>query len=106
MVTKEQAIQAASQWGRAEFHWGDCKRIVGTRGGVTIRVEKWRVNGACKTWKTRPDEFSLPIKYGMRGYSYITDRNAHEFHLADDCPLDRCPCDSGHPERCSDVGLA
>lgn len=52
------------------------------------RVERWRANGACKVWKTRPDEFRLPVKYGLRDYSYITELNADEFHLASECSFE------------------
>lgn len=38
-----------------------------------------RASGACKTWKTRPDEFRLPVKHGLRDSFYITPRNAHEW---------------------------
>jgi hypothetical protein len=48
--------------------------------------ERWRSNGKCQTWKTRPDEFRLPVKHGLRDYGYITEREAHEFHRAEDCP--------------------
>jgi hypothetical protein len=37
-----------------------CLGVVGTR------IFRCRVSGACKTWKTRPGEFSLPVKYGLR----------------------------------------
>jgi len=40
-----------------------------------------RVNGKCKTWKTRPDEFKLPVKYGLYQYFYITQDNAHEWSV-------------------------
>ena len=33
---------------------------------------KCRRNGMTKTWKTRPDEYSIPIKIGSKDYSYIT----------------------------------
>lgn len=81
MITKMQALNATA------FHYGTCTRITGPRGGLTERVEQWRRNGSTKTWKTRPTEFSVPIKYGMRGYSYLTDANASEFHTEADCPL-------------------
>jgi hypothetical protein len=87
MVTKDQAMRAGSTWGGADFHYGECTRTVGPRGGVTVRTETWRVNGKCKVWKTRPAEFSLPVKFGLRDFGYITDRNAAEFHLASECPL-------------------
>jgi hypothetical protein len=81
MVTKQQAMECHT------FHFGQCKRHTGPRGGVTEFVEHWRSNGQCKTWKTRPEEFSLPIKYGLWSYSYLTNTNAHQFHTKADCPL-------------------
>jgi hypothetical protein len=91
MVTLEIARAAGNAFGRINFHYGECVRTTGPRGGITESVEKWRVNGALKTWVTRPGEFSLPIKYGMgygRGqHGYITHENARHWHVADDCPL-------------------
>ena len=55
-------------------------------GETDRRTERWRRNGATKTWKTRPAEFRVPIKYGLRGYSYLTELNAHEFHTEATCP--------------------
>jgi len=43
-----------------------------------------RVNGKCKTWKTRPDEFKLPVKHGLRQCFYITEVNAHEWRVEGD----------------------
>lgn len=40
-----------------------------------------RVNGKCKTWKTRPEDFQLPVKYGLRTCFYITPANANEWTL-------------------------
>jgi hypothetical protein len=34
-----------------------------------------RVNGKCRTWKTRPGEFRLPVKHGLRDCFYITESN-------------------------------
>lgn len=81
MVSQDQANTAR------EFHYGTCTRTVGPRGGETVRIEHWRANGAIKTWKTRAGEWRLPIKYGMRGYSYIDQYNADQFHVAEECPL-------------------
>lgn len=44
--------------------------------GTPLRA---RVNGKCKVWVTRPDEFSLPVKHGLRDYFYITPLNAHKW---------------------------
>ena len=30
-----------------------------------------RRNGKTKTWKTRPDRFKIPVKYGLRECFYI-----------------------------------
>lgn len=38
---------------------------------------KWRRNGKTKLWKTRPTEFSIPVKHGINGYGYITQLNIH-----------------------------
>lgn len=82
MVTKAEAMNAR------EFHYGDCTRTVGPRGGVTVKVETWRRSGATKTWVTRPTEFRVPVKFGLYQSSYIDDGNAHQFHAAAACPLD------------------
>ena len=70
MVTKKQAMTH-----QGEFHHITLKNADKT----PLRC---RVNGACKTWKTRPDEFRLPVKYGLRECSYITQDNANEWVLA------------------------
>jgi len=44
--------------------------------GSPLRI---RVNGKCKTWATRPDEFSLPVKFGLYQTFYLTDRNAEDW---------------------------
>jgi hypothetical protein len=67
------------------FHYGECVRRIGPRGGVTERVENWRRNGKTQTWKTRPDEYRIPVKYGMYNFSQITPGD--DFHTAHDCPL-------------------
>ena len=50
-------------------------------------VERWRVNGAVKTWKTRPGEFRVPLKFGFYGHGEITHVNQHIFHRATECPF-------------------
>lgn len=71
MVTKDQALTAN------EFHFGTCTRVIGPRGRITDKTDHWRRNGVTKTWVTRPDEFQVPIKYGLRDCSYINDMSAH-----------------------------
>jgi len=71
----------------AEIHHATCKRTVGPRGGVKVDQTRVRVSGRCQTWKTRPEAFRLPVKFGLRTSLAIEPHNAHLFHLASDCPL-------------------
>lgn len=70
MITKEQAMAARH---RQEFYGTS---IRDGRKPITVRV-----NGACKTWKTRPAEWSLPIKHGLYACDYLTPDNAHRFYM-------------------------
>ena len=40
-------------------------------------------NGKTKTWKTRPNEFKIPVKYGLRTCFYITQDNCHEWNVVE-----------------------
>lgn len=71
-VTKEQALTVD------RFHYDPAC--------TPDRTERWRRNGKTKLWKTRPDEFQVPVKFGMYEYSYLTDTNADQFHTEDECP--------------------
>ena len=71
MITKQDALSARH---RQTFHHVTAKN----RDGSPARC---RVNGACKVWKTRPNEFKLPVKYGLYDCFYITERNAVEWNL-------------------------
>ena len=46
---------------------------------------RWRVNGAVKTWKTRPNEFKVPVKHGMYDFGYVTQHNYFYFHINGTC---------------------
>jgi len=46
---------------------------------------RWRVNGVVQTWKTRPNEFKVPVKHGMYDYGYITQHNYFYYHLHGSC---------------------
>ena len=39
-----------------------------------------RVNGKCKTWVTRPSNFRLPVKHGLRNCFYIDQNNSDEWY--------------------------
>jgi hypothetical protein len=47
--------------------------------GTPVRCRK---NGQLKLWKTRPTEFRLPVKYGLREYFYITEFNSGDWVVA------------------------
>jgi hypothetical protein len=86
MVTKEQALTATY------FHYTGkhaCSKHVGPRGGVTIKVTEVRRNGQTQVWKRDADKFRVPVKYGLREYSEITEQNAGDWHVAGDCEVTR-----------------
>jgi hypothetical protein len=87
MITKEQAL--TMHWSTEIHYTGrhQCTRTVGKRGGITERITRVRINGSAQTWKTRPNEWRLPVKYGMREYTSITHHDAGDWHVAADCPL-------------------
>jgi hypothetical protein len=80
-ITRDEAINAN------EFHHGTCTRTIGPKGGVTEHSEVWRRNGNTQTWKTRPEDYRIPVKHGMRSYDSITPDYAHTVHTAANCPL-------------------
>lgn len=86
MVTREQVLAAPyHQIYHAEFNGNHCSCLVGPRGAIHLHFVAVRCNGSVRTWKTRPEEFRLPIKHGMRGYAYIDQDNASHFHREEDC---------------------
>jgi hypothetical protein len=38
-----------------------------------------RVNGRCKVWASRPEDYQLPVKQGLKSCFYITRDNAAEW---------------------------
>jgi len=72
MITKEIAV--GSHY-RQEFHHASLLNADKT----PVRC---RVNGKCKVWQTRPADFRLPVKHGLRDCFYITPRNAGEWTVA------------------------
>ena len=69
MITKEIALSLEY---RATLHHVREKNS----DGSPVRC---RVNGKCKTWKTRPNDFQLPVKHGLKHCFYITPRNAADW---------------------------
>lgn len=72
MITKEIALTLHR--GQTLYH----KKLRNADGTPT----RCRVNGKCQTWKTRPSEFKLPVKYGLKTCFYITESNAEEWSVA------------------------
>lgn len=42
------------------------------------------VTGKCKTWKTRPDEYRLPVKHGLRDTFYLTPDLESEWQITEE----------------------
>src|SRR4051812_18711870 len=93
MMTATEVLTRDNAMSAREFHSAEsCAQVVaiGPRGGVTMpRVENWRRNGATQTWRTRPAEFRIPVKYGMRDYWNLTHYDAPLWHTgrAEDCTI-------------------
>jgi hypothetical protein len=69
------------------LHHGTCCATVGPRGGVTRKSEVWRRNGKTQTWKSRPGDYRLPVKHGLKSYDAITPQYADAVHDEQACPL-------------------
>lgn len=54
-------------------------RLVTNADGSPARCRK---SGALKTWKTRPGQFRLPVKYGLRTSFYMTPENIGDWCTA------------------------
>lgn len=80
MITLMQAKQLRH---RDEVHHGVCRYYTSKRLSKSYFIERWRVNGAMKVWGN--GSWCIPIKYGLWGFGYLTDRNASSFHLACEC---------------------
>ena len=78
-ITKDQAL-VGHEW----HDDGGCPSNPGSRGRDKGPIV-WRRNGATQTWVTRPTDFRLPVKHGLRDYSAVTPDN-NNIHAAEDCP--------------------
>lgn len=61
MITKLQAMTHRGEFWHMTLEGADGKPV------------RCRVSGACKTWKTRPNDFRLPVKHGLKQSFYITN---------------------------------
>lgn len=80
-ITFSQAIQLKSC---NSIHHNTLKNC----DGKTCQV--FKINGKVKLWKTKPYQFQIPIKRGLREYYYLTENNCDQFHLPDSC-CGACP---------------
>ncbi len=87
MITKAQAMALSHGAGLHYTGRHNCTRTVGPRGGVKVSIVDVRTSGACRTWKTRPEAFRVPVKYGMYESFEINEGNAGDFHVPADCPI-------------------
>jgi hypothetical protein len=46
-------------------------------------AQRWRVNGAVKTWKRNPERVQIPVKHGLYDYGYVTETDLESFSLYD-----------------------
>jgi len=60
------------------FHVGHVKQL-----GY---VRTWRRNGRTQLWKTRPDAFRIPVKFGLYRYGYITNETKDAYVMRT-CPV-------------------
>tara|TARA_Y100000310_G_C20578648_1_gene761816 strand:- start:387 stop:608 length:222 start_codon:yes stop_codon:yes gene_type:complete len=65
---------------------GECEKHIGLRGGVRVISQVWRRNGKTKVWKSRPDNYRVPVKHGLYNYTYVTHFNLL-WHVEEDCPV-------------------
>lgn len=45
---------------------------------------RWKVNGKVKEWKRDPSKISIPLKYGLWTYDYLTEHNLEGFNLPEE----------------------
>jgi len=75
-ITLEQA--KALEYGEV-LHSNENKNADGT-------CQRWRVSGKVRRWKRDPDRIKVPLKQGIRGYNYLTNRALDHVHLESECP--------------------
>jgi hypothetical protein len=67
VITKEMAMSLPI--GTTLYH-----KTLRNADGSTMRA---RINGKCKTWKRRPDDYHLPMKYGYKGRGFYVGIPCH-----------------------------
>jgi hypothetical protein len=90
-VNKEIAINA--KHGQMFYH--KSLRQGPKNARIALRV---RVTGKCQTWKRSPNDFRLPIKFGLRESWAITHENCHDWFTSDPTS-DALPLKSAHADH-------
>lgn len=57
-----------------ELKYGDVLYHVRNRNSDKS-PQRWKVNGKPKVWKTRPWAVEVPMKYGLRTFDKLTERD-------------------------------
>lgn len=70
MLTKEECVNA--RLGEIFHHV--------TEKGCDNQPVRCRKSGITRTWKTRPNNFRMPVKYGLRVSFYIDQDNALDWN--------------------------
>jgi len=70
-----------------------CKALDAGTLFVAMASGRWwrlRRNGKTRTWKTRPDEWAIPVKYGLKGYTTITQtwKLGQDYNYAERIPAE------------------
>lgn len=71
MITLEQA--KALRYGTTLYH------VSNTNADGS--AQRWKVNGAVKTWKRSPERVRVPMKHGMYSFGYVTERDLDSVSL-------------------------
>lgn len=48
---------------------------------------RYRRAGRTQLWKTRPDDYRMPVKHGLRDHAQITPAYAAHVHTPENCPF-------------------
>lgn len=64
LTEKADVLKAITE--RKQLYIIQAREDAGKLAGLTLGYFQVRVNGAVKTWKTRPNDWELPCKYGLK----------------------------------------
>jgi hypothetical protein len=79
MITKEQA----TDYSITEFFTFSTAGVNTRQNPDGVKVYRWRRNGSAKVWVTRPNDWEMPLKYGLRGYWRPTNFDAAELFASE-----------------------